>query len=289
MEFFSRSNINLLTPETIGGKEAEQPMASQEWSERTVRIGGIQLPLVTGGSGKPLLILHDELGYPGWLNWQTALARERTLLIPMAPGFGRSPRIEWVDSVRDLASVYARMLREEGLDDIDVIGFSFGGWVAAEMIASYPGQFRRCVLVAPGGIKAPEGELMDVFLVPAQSYLRATVLNPSATPEFSSLYGEPNTAEQFELWEDARAEFARLAWQPYFHNPSLPHLLEGVANQSILLIWGRQDRVVPRSVMDLYNRALTGSKLVVFEDCGHRPEIERTDQFVSEVRKFLEA
>jgi pimeloyl-ACP methyl ester carboxylesterase len=73
------------------------------------------------------------------------------------------------------------------------------------------------------------------------------------------------------------------------HNPSLPYLLEGVANQSILLIWGRQDRVVPRSVMDLYNRALAGSKLVVFEDCGHRPEIERTDQFVSEVRKFLEA
>lgn len=66
-------------------------MASQEWSERTVRIGGIQLPLVTGGSGKPLLILHDELGYPGWLNWQTALAKERTLLIPMAPGFGDRP------------------------------------------------------------------------------------------------------------------------------------------------------------------------------------------------------
>ena len=59
-----------------------------------------------------------------------------------------------MNSVRDLASVYARMLREEGLDDIDVIGFSFGGWVAAEMIASYPGQFRRCVLVAPGGIKS---------------------------------------------------------------------------------------------------------------------------------------
>jgi len=115
------------------------------------------------------------------------------------------------------------------------------------------------------------------------------VLNPSATSEFSSLYGEPNTPEQYELLEDARAEFARLAWQPYFHNPSLPYLLEGVANQSILLIWGRQDRVVPRSVMDTYNRVLAGSKLVMFEDCGHRPEIEKTDQFVSEVRNFLAA
>jgi pimeloyl-ACP methyl ester carboxylesterase len=273
----------------IDGVEAERSMASQQWSERTVRVGGFDLPLVNGGSGKPLLILHDELGYSGWHNWQRALAKERTLLIPMAPGFGRSPRIEWVDNVRDLAGVYARMLREEGLNDIDVIGFSFGGWVAAEMIACYPGQFRRSVLVAPGGIKAPEGELMDVFQVPAQNYLRATVLDPSATSEFSNLYGEPNSPEQYELLEDARAEFARLAWQPYFHNPSLPHLLEGVANQSILLIWGRQDRVVPRSVMETYNQVLVGSKLVVLEDCGHRPEIERTDQFVSEVKTFLEA
>ena len=49
-----------------------------------------------------------------------------------------------------------------------MIGFSFGGWVAAEMIASNPSQFRHSVLVAPGGIKAPDGELMDVFQVPAQ-------------------------------------------------------------------------------------------------------------------------
>ena len=62
-----------------------------------MRIGGIQLPLITGGSGKPLLVFHDELGYTGLLEWQKALAKERTLLIPLAPGFGRSPRIEWVD------------------------------------------------------------------------------------------------------------------------------------------------------------------------------------------------
>ncbi|HTY56467.1 MAG TPA: alpha/beta hydrolase [Candidatus Binataceae bacterium] len=264
-------------------------MASQEWSERTVRIAGINLPVIVGGRGKPLLVLHDELGYPGWFNWQRALAKERTLFIPMAPGFGKAPRIEWVDNVRDLACVYARMLREEGLENIDVIGFSFGGWVAAEMIANYPAQFRRSVLVAPGGIKASKGDLMDLFLVPAQSYLRATVLDPSATAEFSNLYGEPNTPEQYELLEDARAEFSRVAWEPYFHNPSLPHLLEGVANQSVLLIWGRQDRVVPRSVIDTYYRAIAGSKLVMFENCGHRPEIEKTDEFVSEVRNFLGA
>ena len=264
-------------------------MASSEWSERIISVAGVELPVVTAGSGRPLLVLHDELGYPGWLAWQSELSMEHTLLVPMAPGFGKAPRIEWVDNTRDLAAVYARMLREQKFSDIDVIGFSFGGWVAAEMLAACPHQFRRVVLVAPGGIKAPIGELMDIFNMPAQAYLRTTVFDPSTAPEFSKLYGQPNTPEQYELWEDARAEFARLAWQPYFHNPSLPHILEGIDNSQVLLIWGREDRVVPRSVVEAYNRALAGSTLAVFDNCGHRPEVEKTEQFVSEVKRFLAA
>jgi pimeloyl-ACP methyl ester carboxylesterase len=261
---------------------------ANEVSEKTIRIGGNQIRTVTIGSGRPLLILHDELGYTGLLEWQRALARERTLVIPLAPGFGRSERVGWLQSARDLGGFYSRLLRDEGLNDIDVIGFSFGGWVAAEMIAGNPNQFRRAVLVAPGGIRPTEGELMDAFQVPAQNYIDASVLDRNATPEFGKLYGEP-TPERYEALEDARAEFARLAWQPYFHNPSLPHLLEGIKGDHILLLWGKQDRVVPRNAIEQYQKALRGSKLVIFENCGHRPEIEKTEQFVNEIKHFLAA
>jgi pimeloyl-ACP methyl ester carboxylesterase len=129
---------------------------------------------------------------------------------------------------------------------------------------------------------------MDSFNFPAQAFVRQTVLDPEATPEFALLYGEsgPDQAERFE---DARAQFARLAWQPYFHNPSLPYLLEGAAQSDVLIVWGAQDRVVPRSAVEKYNQVIKGSKLVVFDDCGHRPEIEQTEQFVNEVKKFLSA
>jgi pimeloyl-ACP methyl ester carboxylesterase len=245
------------------------------------------MPVIRGGRGAPLIVLHDELGYPGWLAWQRALAGERTLIIPLAPGFSRTPRIPWVENVRDLACVYARLLREQGLENADVIGFSFGGWLAAEMIANNPNQFRRSILVAPGGIKPPLGDLMDLFQVPAQTYLNATVLNPAAAPEFGLLYGGESTPEQYEAWEDARAEFARIAWQPYFHNPSLPYLLEGAGRQETLIVWGRDDRVVPQTAIETYNRVLNGSRLVTLASCGHRPEIEQVDRFVAEVKKFL--
>jgi len=257
------------------------------FAEETVKVGGTSLIVLKGGSGKPLLVLHEELGFPGWLRWNAEMAKTRRLLVPMHPGFGRTERAEWISSVRDLAGFYARYLREQQLSGIDVIGFSFGGWIAAEMAANDPKLFRRMVLVAPTGIRPPSGELRDMFVTTARVYLSATVRNPAATAEFGALFGGEETPEQFEAFEDARAEVARLAWQPYMHNPSLPHLLEGVTGLPTLLIWGREDGVVPLSAGEVYQRALKDSRLIVFDDCGHRPEGEKTSEFVARVNEFL--
>ncbi len=54
-----------------------------------------------------------------------------------------------------------------------------------------------------------------------------------------------------------------------------------------LLIWGREDAVVPVSAGEAYNKAIAGSRLVVLDHCGHRPEIEQNAAFVREVKGFL--
>ena len=139
----------------------------------------------------------------------------------------------------------------------------------------------------PPASDPPRGEILDLFIVTARAYLDASVHDAAATPEFAALYGGEATPEQFEAWEDARAESARLAWKPYMHNPSLPHLLEGVPGLPTLILWGRDDRIVPLSAGQAYSRAIAGSELAVFDNCGHRPEIERTSEFVARVRAFL--
>src|ERR1017187_970326 len=106
-----------------------RPLAN--FIEETVKAAGAELALVRGGSGKPLLILHDELGYPGWMGWNEKLAQDRTLLIPQQPGYGKTPRIDWIMNYRDLGGFYAQVLREMKLEPIDVIGFSAGGYLAA--------------------------------------------------------------------------------------------------------------------------------------------------------------
>ena len=71
-------------------------------TEEKQKVAGAELVMLKGGSGKPLLILHDELGYPGWMTWNETLAHDRTLLIPLQPGFGKTPKIDWITDYRDL-------------------------------------------------------------------------------------------------------------------------------------------------------------------------------------------
>src|SRR5712692_5172737 len=104
---------------------------AQSWSEETAHVAGADLVMIRGGSGKPLLMLHDELGFPGWVSWNETLAHERTLVIPLQPGFGKTPKQDWIRNFRDLGGFYSQAIRDLKLDPIDVIAFSAGGFTAA--------------------------------------------------------------------------------------------------------------------------------------------------------------
>lgn len=256
------------------------------WSETTVQVGTAAVVMIRGGAGKPLLILHDELGYPGWVTWNKTLARDHELLIPLQPGFGKTPRVDWIMSYRDLGGFYARMLRDMHLAPIDVIGFSAGGFIAAEMAASDPALFAHMILVAPMGLKPTEGEIFDFLAVTIRSALLQTVADAN-TPEFGLIYGGEMTPEQFERFEDARAETARLGWEPFMYNPSLGYLLEGAADLPTLLIRGQADAVVPQGCIEAYQKAMPHATMVAIAAVGHRPEIENATVFIQAVQAFL--
>jgi pimeloyl-ACP methyl ester carboxylesterase len=74
---------------------------------------------------------------------------------------------------------------------------------------------------------------------------------------------------------------------PFMHNPSLPHLLTVAAKLPTLLVWGREDRVVPLNAAQIYKRALPDARQVIFDDCGHRPEVEKPAEFIRAVEEFL--
>jgi len=261
--------------------------SSNIWTEEAVEVGGTTINLVKGGTGEPLLILHDEMGNPGWLRFHEALAQRYTVYIPSHPGFGKSERIEWVMNMRDLAGWYLDALDDLGLGPMNVIGFSLGGWLAAEMATMSPQHFKRLVLVGAAGIKPPEGEIFDMFLVVGKEFITAGYLDPSNTSEFQLVCPDEPTSDQNEAWEAAREEACRLNWRPYMYYPALPHLLRRLKRLPTLIIWGKEDAIVPLSAGEVYNDSIEGSRLVVVDKCGHHPEIEKPNEFVVTVQDFL--
>ena len=161
---------------------------SSEYREEEVQVGGVGVVTLRGGSGRPLLVLHDELGFPGWIEWTRQIATRREVVIPLQPGYGRTPRIDWIQDYRDLAAFYSRMVREMGLAPVDVIGFSAGGYIAAELAAANSDQLGKLILVAPLGIKSDQGEIFDFLAVSVRTHLLATVAD-SYLPEFGQIYG----------------------------------------------------------------------------------------------------
>ena len=69
--------------------------------------------------------------------------------------------------------------------------------------------------------------------------------------------------------------------------PALPLLLQRLKRLSTLVVWGREDAIVPLSAGELYNRSIPGSSLVVLDKCGHQPQIEQADHFVELIQDFL--
>jgi pimeloyl-ACP methyl ester carboxylesterase len=254
--------------------------------EETIRVGGTGVHTQVGGSGPPLLTLHGAGGPRGWRRWMDALAARYTVYAPAHPGFGRSDAADWMEGIEDLARFYLWFLDTLGLPRVHLLGHSLGGWVAAELATMHPGAVDRLVLVAAAGLKPEAGEILDIFFHTPQELLELSVHDPATVPEWAELFGRPPTPEEAEMATRNREMAARLAWKPYMYNPRLPCFLPRVGGP-VLIVWGRQDRVVPLACGEQYRRLLPRARLEVLEGCGHMPPLERPQAFAALVGAFL--
>jgi pimeloyl-ACP methyl ester carboxylesterase len=253
-----------------------------------ISVGGIQAHTLIGGEGPPLLVLHGAGGPNGWRRWHAALAEQFTLYVPAHPGFGRSAAADWMESVRDVARYYLWFLDVVGLSRASIVGSSMGGWIAAELATMNPYAVDRLILVAAAGLKPEQGEILDIFYHPLDTLRTLQFHDPAQVPEWDELYGQAPTPEQQDLQLRNREMAARLTWRPYMFNPRLPHFLPRVSNPT-LVVWGREDRIIPPICGEQYLRLLPNASLRVLEACGHSPPIEKPDEFVQLAREFLGA
>ena len=260
---------------------------NRNFTEEFAELANVRVHLRKGGKGAPLLVLHSELGVPGWLRAYEELAEHFTVYVPSLPGFGQSARPDWIVGVRDLAAWVTWFARDLKLPrPLNVIGFSMGGWLAAEIATVNSSIFKKMVLVAPAGLKPEEGEVWDYFVNSGKEAFARACYDPEQSLEYGQYYGRDWTPEEQEQVEINREMAARLLWKPYMRSHTLAALLPGIATPT-LLVWGRQDKIIPLNACHLYQKAIKGAQMKVLGRCGHMPEMEKPEEFVKVVLDFL--
>jgi pimeloyl-ACP methyl ester carboxylesterase len=250
------------------------------------KIAGIDLELFEDGAGAPLLLLHPGRGFVAGDAHVGMLAGKRRLIAPSHPGFGKSSLPMWLDHPADIAHVYLELLDALGLEQVDVIGGSIGGWIAAEMAAMAPERFGKIVLVGPVGVKVGPPDKLDMPDVFA--------LRPEKLPELlfhdPGKRRDPATMSDDELAVTVRnwETLALLAWEPYMHNPKLRHRLHRVTNP-VLFLRGASDRLISADYVAKYAALLPNARVETIAAAGHVPESEQPEAFVSKVLAFLES
>jgi pimeloyl-ACP methyl ester carboxylesterase len=256
-------------------------------------VAGRRVQVAEGGEGPPLLYLHSAAGESMvWLDVLNGLAEDRTVVAPLHPGFFESEGIETIHDIEDLANHYLAFMDARGWEQVDVVGCSLGGWIALEVAARWPERVGRMVLAASVGIRLPDVPMADVFRITLGQEAEARALSfhdPNhplaaiAIPDLMSLEDD-DLANFFK----AMAATAKVAWNPYMHDPRLESMLPRVTADT-LLVWGRSDRVVPLAYGERLAELIRGARLEVIEECGHSIMLEQPAALLEAARGHLRA
>jgi pimeloyl-ACP methyl ester carboxylesterase len=233
------------------------------------------------GTGRTVLLLHGGAGPMSVAAFAKDLSPYKQVITPTHPGFAGTPRPDHMTSVKELARTYVTLIERARLRDTLVIGFSIGGWIAAEMAALHPKGIAGLVLVDATGISVPGQPVLDVFSIPP-----GEIANFSYhTPDKYRIDPSKMTEQQIA---GMRANFATLAVYSRAVNGQDPDLRDRLAAVTIpaMVVWGESDRVVTPDYGRAYAAAFPKGRFELISECGHMPQIEQPQRLRELIRAF---
>jgi pimeloyl-ACP methyl ester carboxylesterase len=257
----------------------------------TVWDGQVALGVQAGGAGPPLVFFHGPWGLT-WGPFLDALSGAFTVYAPEHPGTtpGEPDTIHRVDSLWDLALCYDELLDRLGLADVVLAGHSFGAMVACEVAAVRPARVRRLVLIDPVGFWRDDAPVTNWMLL-APSELPARVFRDPESQAARALFAIPDDPEAGALAR-TRLQWAMGATGKFIWplpDKGLKKRIHRIASTPALLVWGEDDRLVPRAYAEEFGRRLTRARTEIVKSAGHAPHLEQPEATARVVRGFLEA
>ena len=275
-----------------------------DWQEHlhTCTVNGARVNYAEMGSGPPVVFIHGLSGC--WQNWLENIPnfarRHRVVAVDLA-GFGESELPHEEISIPGYGRFIDAFLGEIGIERAALVGNSMGGFIAAETAIAHPSRVDRLVLVSAAGLDRIGSTRVTVLnraarlfnpagaavmarrehLVRRPRLRRMMLLGVARYPERLSpeLCFEVASGAGKPGFIDALSAIAAYDFRDRLPGTSVP----------TLIIWGRNDRIVPVASAYEYERLIPGARRVIFEDTGHLPMLERPARFNALVEEFLSA
>jgi 2-hydroxy-6-oxonona-2,4-dienedioate hydrolase len=274
---------------------AAQTQAPTVRMDKEVRIYGQKIRYVESGqSGRRTVILLHGLGGNSF-NWTlniSALAARYHVIVPDQIGFGQSDKPMINYRVGTYVDFLDRLYSELKIERATLVGNSMGGWIAALYAIAHPEKVERLVLVDAAGFAPPKD--FDTRQLAG--------LNPSTREGMRALAALVFYDKQLYA-SDAAIDFALTQRMAAGDGYTIQSLIESIARredmldgrlssikQPVLLIWGRADGLTPLSEFgERFKREIAGAELIIFEQCGHVPMVEKAAEFNAALLKFLDS
>jgi pimeloyl-ACP methyl ester carboxylesterase len=266
--------------------------AAQASPGKSVVVFGQKINYVEAGSGPAVVLLHGLGG--NTTNWAfnvSALSARFRVLVPDQVGFGLSDKPLINYRVGTYVDFLDKFLAELKVERASLVGNSMGGWVAALYALKHPSKVERLVLVDAAGF-APPKEFDLAALSGLNSSTREGMRQLAAMVFFNKM-----------MQTDAGVDLLltqRLAAGDGYTIQSLVEsihrgedMLDGrlaALKHPTLIIWGREDGLTPLAREgEKFRQGIPHAQFVVFEQCGHIPQVEKAADFNAAVLKFLAA
>jgi pimeloyl-ACP methyl ester carboxylesterase len=246
---------------------------------------GIDLEVLRRGTGRPVLLLHGFRAIDPRAPFVDLLAGHAEIVAPSHPGFGHSPRPDDFETVYDLVHLYLDVLDSLPHDRVALVGFSFGGWLAAEIAVTCSHRLDRLVLVDALGIKVSDREtpdILDVFNTSPKEVQRRSWHDPVKwAPDFDAM-----TDDELVVHHRSWESLCLYGWRPYMYNPRLRAWLRRISVPTLVL-WGESDGIVAPAYGRAYAAEIPGARFAPIAGAGHHPHVEQPEAFVDRLVAFL--
>lgn len=244
-------------------------------------VRGTRVEILDLGSGRPMLFLNAGIGIDPGTSALGELAEHLRVIAPSHPGFGGSERPTWMTTVDDLSYFYLDLLDQLDLNEVVLVGVSFGAWIAAEIAVKCTMRLSRLIMANAVGIKVGDREkrdIADIFAMTEDQFNAVAFANPSiGVRDYKSM-----SEADLIVTARNREALARFTWSPYMHNPKLRNRLHRIGVPTLFL-WGAQDRIVSAEYGRRYCAAVPGARFELIDDAGHLPHIEQPEAFARRI------